>query len=107
MRKGFELNEIDHRDAAVGGGDVGVQPQARTKKRGAMLAQQHDQSGEGQRGEQEVDAKVFRTVHAGLGIVAWEEEAGKQCLNVETESLRVTGSKGRRVAGVPEWEFEI
>jgi len=32
VRKGFELDEIDHGDAAVGGGDVGVKPQPRTEK---------------------------------------------------------------------------
>ena len=72
MREGLELDEVDHGDAAVGGGDVGIQTQARTKKRGAMLAQEEGQSAEGQGSEQEVDAKISRAVHAGLGIVAWE-----------------------------------
>jgi hypothetical protein len=35
-----------------------------------MLAQKHDQRGEGQGREQEVEAKVFGAIHGGLGIVA-------------------------------------
>src|SRR6266403_213410 len=68
VRKGFELNEIDHGDAAVGGGDIGVKPQPRPKKRGAMLAQKQDQSADGQGSEKEVDAKVFGAAHVRQGI---------------------------------------
>ena len=69
VRKGFELDEVDHSDAAVGGGDIGIKPHTRAKKRGAMLAQKQGQSGEGQGGEKEVDAKVLEAIHVRHGIL--------------------------------------
>jgi hypothetical protein len=39
-----------------------------------MLAEKQDNAADGQDGEQEVNAKVSRAVHARLGSVAWLEE---------------------------------
>src|SRR6267143_5804798 len=70
---GCELHEIEDGDAAVRGGDVGGEMQVRAQEGGAMLAEKQDNPADGQRGEQEVDAKVLGAVHEGLAIVAREE----------------------------------
>src|SRR6266550_4535818 len=48
---------------AVGGGDVSLEMQVRPKERWSMLAEQQHNPADSQRGEQEVDAEVFGSVH--------------------------------------------
>ena len=68
-RDRFELHEIDRGDVAVGRGDVGRKMQVRAQERGSMLAEKQDNSPDGKRGQQEVDAEVLRPVHVGDAIL--------------------------------------
>jgi hypothetical protein len=71
---GVESDEVDDGDAAIGGGDVGVEMQAGTEEGGAMFAEE-DGGGEDEKdGEDEVGAEVFAMGH---GRNEFTEERGK------------------------------
>src|SRR6266436_178138 len=73
-RHSFKPHQINHRDAAVCGRDVRAEMQVRPQERRPMLAQQDDQPGDTQHGNQEIGAKVLRTNHVGDGILPWFDE---------------------------------
>src|SRR5262249_24286759 len=60
---GLERYKVDDGDGAVGGGDVGVNAQARTKERRAMFAKKNDDEGSELDDEEEVEAETFEVVH--------------------------------------------
>jgi hypothetical protein len=59
----LQRDEVDDGDGAVGGGDVGVNAQAGTEEGGAMFAEEDDEKGNEQDGEQEVEAEAFEVGH--------------------------------------------
>ena len=60
---GWERDEVDDGDGAVGGGDVGVNAQAGTKERGATFAKKNDDEGSEQDDEEKVEAEAFEVGH--------------------------------------------
>jgi hypothetical protein len=97
LLRGLERYEVDDGDGAVGGGDVGVDAQARTKERRAMFAKKNDDEGSEQDDEEEVEAEAFEVGHwmkefymrgemkwkllAGLTLVEGAVEEGGQLVD--------------------------
>jgi hypothetical protein len=63
LLRGLERDEVDDGDGAVGGGDIGIDAQARAKEGGAMFAKEDDDERNEQDGEEEVEAEAFEVGH--------------------------------------------
>ncbi len=64
-RDGVEIYKVDHVYVAVLRCDVGVEAQAGTKERWAMLARDDDRGADEQGGDEDDYANVFAAAHLG------------------------------------------